>query len=109
MALEVIKEITNAENRAEELVREANKKSKEIIDSAIKIGEEEYKKVLIRSKQEAEIIINYATEKATKEIEAISIKGNNELNGIKEGLEEEKKYSAVRLIIERIVGIHGNS
>ena len=109
MALEAVKEITNAEKMAEELLIEANKKSKEIINSATKIGEERYKDILMRSKEEVEIIINSTTEKAEKEIQAISIEENNGLSPIDEGLAKEKKYSAVKLIIERIVGIHGNS
>lgn len=52
--------------------------------------------------------MNEAISAGNKEAEPILAKGKSEASDI-ENISEEKKNNAVKLVVERIVKIHGNS
>jgi V/A-type H+-transporting ATPase subunit G/H len=108
LAIEVVNEIKNAEAKAEDIIKSANLKSKEMINNAMISGQEQYNKIIEQSKSEGEAVLKKATEEALKDSEPISIRGIDEINIIN-NLDQNKRGSAVKLIIERIVNIHGNS
>ncbi|MBU3108371.1 ATPase [Clostridium gasigenes] len=108
MALEAINEIKIAEAKAEELILEAKAKAREIVQSATLQSEGEYNKILEVAKASKDKLIDDAIKQGENDAEPILIKGNKEVDDIN-NMSQEKKDMAIKLVVERIVKIHGNS
>lgn len=108
LALEAIKEIKKAESEADEMIKSANVEAKDILQKATIEATDNYNKVLAEAKDKCNSIINDAVEAGNKEAEPILLKGKQEAQDIY-NIEEDRKNNAVKLVIERIVKIHGNS
>lgn len=108
MAVEAIKEIKKVEKQAEAMVKEAHQQSKEIISKATLQGEVQYKTIVEEAKVKAQEIINLSITSGNEEAEALLVAGESKCAGIR-NLSEDRINSAVKLVIERIVNINGNS
>lgn len=108
LALEAIKEIKKAESKADEMIKSANVEAKDILQKANIEATDNYNKVLVEAKNKCNSIINDAIESGNKEAEPILQKGKQDAEAIY-NIEDNKKNNAVKLVIERIVKIHGNS
>ncbi|MGL4740133.1 MAG: ATPase [Sarcina sp.] len=108
MAVEIISEIKNTEQLAREIIINANKEAKEIISKATLDAEQTRKSILDNAKSEGQEIIDAAVTSANIEAEKLFEKGEKDCKSIT-SLEQEKIDQAVKLVIERIVNIHGNS
>ena len=71
-------------------------------------AQKQYEDILIKAKEKAESIINKAVESGNNQAKPILDKGEKEAKEIR-NISEKKKNEAVNLVVERIVGIHGNS
>ena len=108
MAIEAIKEIKKVEEKADMLVKEAHQKSKEIISKATLQGEEQYNAIVGTAKESAQEIIDTAISSGEDEAKAIKLAGSEKCASIL-NLSNDKVDAAVKLVIERIVNINGNS
>lgn len=108
MAVEVVKEIKEAEIKADNLINEAYDYSKKIVKSQ----EEKAKKIIDDANNKAQNIaseiIMKKEEEGRKEAELI-LKSKWEVCEDIKKVPEEKINEAVDLIIERIVKPHGSS
>ena len=108
MAIEVISEIKKAEQYAKETLVQANKDSKDITSKATLQADEIYKQILDAAKKDANDIINASVTEGNKEAEKLFAKGKEDCKDIMAPT-QSKVDEAVKLVIERIVNIHGNS
>lgn len=108
MAVEVISEIQKAEKEAVDILVNANKENKAIILKATLKANEEYNKIVLKANKEAQEIINKSIESGNKEAEDLFEKGKEQCKTIN-APSQSKVDEATKLIIERIVNIHGNS
>ena len=108
MALEAIKSIKAAEEKATLIINKAISDSKDILKESEIEAENQYKKVLSAAREETKKIIENAKEEGKKTSEPISENGKLEVQGIF-NLEREKFNKAVNTVVERIVKNNGNS
>ena len=108
MAAEIINEIKKAEQQAKEIVVQANKDSKDMISKAMNKGEIIYKEILLVAKKESNNIIDVQVTAGNIEAEKLFEKGKIECETIASP-SQARVDEAVKLVIERIVNIHGNS
>lgn len=108
MAVEVISEIQKAEKEAVDILLNANKESKDIISKATLKATEEYNKIVSKANKEAQEIINKSIASGNKEAEGLFEKGKEQCKTIN-APSQSNVDEATKLIIERIVNIHGNS
>ena len=108
MAVEVVKEIKEAEIQAENLISEVHDYSKRLIKSQ----EEKAEKIINDANTEgqniASEIIMQKEEEGRKEAELIFKSGRENYKKIKQ-VPEDRINEAVDLLIERIVKPHGSS
>ncbi|WP_242845745.1 ATPase [Clostridium novyi] len=79
-----------------------------LLKNAHNKADEEYKRILNTSKEEANRILEEAISKAKEEALPIIQQGEKEVQEIK-SVCAKKRDEAVNLVIERIVNINGNS
>ncbi len=108
LAVEVISEIQKAEQNAKDILQQANKDSKNLISKATLQGNEEYNQIVEKAKKEAQEIINKSIAEGNKEAEDLFKQGEEQCKAIK-APSKDKIDEASKLVIERIVNIHGNS
>ncbi|MGL5764869.1 MAG: ATPase [Sarcina sp.] len=108
MAVEIISEIKNTEQVAREIIINANKEAKEIISKATLEAEQSHKAILDDAKCEGQKIIDAAVTSANIKAEKLFEQGKKDCKSITD-LDKEKIDQAVKLVIERIVNIHGDS
>lgn len=108
MAIKVISEIQKAEQYAKEIIVQANKDSKDIMSKATLQADEIHKKILESAKKEAEGFMQASIAEGNYEAEKLFAKGKQECEDIM-APSQDKIDKAVKLVIERIVNIHGNS
>ncbi|MGL4655590.1 MAG: ATPase [Sarcina sp.] len=108
MAIEVISEIQKAEQYAKETLVQANKDSKDITSKATLQAEEIYKQILDAAKKEANGFMQASISEGNYEAEKLFAKGKEDCKNIIAPA-QDKVDEAVKLVIERIVNIHGNS
>ena len=107
MITEALKDIKEAEEKAEKLKSDAKLKAKEIVRTYQAAAVDEYKKIIEEANLEAKIIIDEYIKKA--EFQAKPLKDIGEKN-IKEihMISEDKISKAVNVIVERIVNYNGH-
>ncbi|MGL5615185.1 MAG: ATPase [Sarcina sp.] len=108
MAIEVISEIKKAEEAAKDLIKEAQSEVRDLIAKATINSENEYKKIVDEAKNKGENKIKEKIELANKETNDLFVAGKEDCAKI-QSVSSEKIDEAVKLVIERIVNIHGNS
>ena len=108
MALEAIKEIRESETEAGEIVKSATNQAKDDIKKAIEEAQTKYDDILVKAKERASSLIDEAIHSGNKEASPILEKGKKESEDIR-NIDGNKKNNAVKLVVERIVKIHGNS
>ncbi len=108
MALQVIAEIKQTEAKADEIVRNATNEAKDMVQKAKVEAQKQYDDVIAKAKEKANDLISKAVDMGNKEAEPVLAKGRQEAEGIL-NISEDKKINAVKLVVERIVKIHGNS
>jgi V/A-type H+-transporting ATPase subunit G/H len=108
LALEALNEIKKAEAKAEEIIKDAQNESKEIIRVASIKAEEQYNDIISKAKARAKEIIGEYTGIGNREAEPILEAGNKENTEIS-NLSPEKIESSVKLVIERIVNKNEHS
>ena len=108
MAAEIINEIKKAEQQAKEIVVQANKDSKDMISKATNKAETIYKEILLVAKNESNDIINAQIASGNTEAEKLFEQGKRDCETIASP-SQTRVDEAVKLVIERIVNIHGNS
>ncbi|WP_055070649.1 hypothetical protein [Clostridium massiliamazoniense] len=108
MAIEVINEIKKAEEAAKTLMKEAQTEAREMIVKANQQGENEFKKIVDEAKNKGEEKIQKQVEATKKEADTMFEASKSECAKI-QSVSKNKVDEAVKLVIERIVNIHGNS
>lgn len=108
MALEAIKQIKNVEAEADSIIKDATAKSKEILQKANKDAESQYEKAIAAAKEKCNSIIEEAIAEGQSKAEPILKEGEKDSQDIY-NISDEKKMKAVKLVIERIVKVNGNS
>lgn len=108
MALEIIIEVKKAEDEANSIISNAQAESKEIIAKACLEADGEYRRIVDGAKVKAQRIMDEAITLGNKEAEPILYKGDEEVYKFS-NLPEENINNAIKLVIERIVNINGNS
>lgn len=108
MALEAVKDIKNAESKAEEIIKKAQLESKSIIKNAEVKANEEYKRIISEANVSASSIISEAIKQGEKEAVIIKEKAQKDIDDII-NLSEDKIKNAIKLVVERIVMNNGNS
>ncbi|HHZ02528.1 MAG TPA: hypothetical protein GX396_06275 [Tissierellia bacterium] len=108
MSIEVIKVIREAEEKAEEIKKEAlskaksivtdaNEEAQRILDEAVKEAEFNRKSVISKAESEGQLLYDDIINETKRECEEISNRANDNMN------------DAVTIILERIVKTSGNS
>lgn len=108
MALDVILKVKEAEKKADASIKLANDKSKEILKKAQTDANDTYNSMIIDSKEKESDIITENIQNANCKAKDIFKNGEKEVQEIL-NISNEKKQNAVKLVVERIVNIHGNS
>lgn len=108
MAIEVISEIKKAEEAAKALIKEAQAEAREKISKSNQQGEDQYKKIVDAAKNKGEEKIKNKVDATNKEADALFEIGKSDCTKI-QSVSPDKVDAAVKLVIERIVNIHGNS
>lgn len=108
LALEAIEAIKKSEANAKQLINDANNEAREIISKAKEDAQKQYEDVLAKAKEKTNKLINDAVNIGNKEAEPILAKGKKDAEDIL-NISDDKKNNAVKLVVERIVKIHGNS
>ena len=108
MALEAITQIKNVEAEADNIIKDATAKSKEILQKANEDAESQYEKAIVAAKEKCNSIIEKAIAEGQSKAEPILKQGEKDSQDIY-NISTEKKMSAVKLVIERIVKVNGNS
>lgn len=108
MALEAINKIKNAETKAEEMILEANKKAREIVQQAGVEAETKYNEIINSAKLKAEKLLSVALEEGNNESKPILEMGERDIEKIR-NMSTKIKENAINIVVERIVKIHGNS
>ena len=103
MAAEVVIKIKEAEEKADEIVKQATEQSRKLIADTQKAVSDRRKEFSVESANERTSIIEAAENEARKQSESLVAEGNRQVEKILNP-EEKKLNSAVELIIERIVG-----
>lgn len=107
MAHEAIIKVKNAEEKAAEIITEAKKTARKLIQEAEKIAEEKYREILTSAQTEARRIREDALGESEVEIKAIREQGQKTATLIRE-LDHKKLEPVVEHIIERIVNKNGH-
>lgn len=108
MALDVVKEIKDAEALAENLRKQALSRSRETIKSAEEQSAKELDAAADEAKRLAEEIIKAKEEEGRNEADAILKSAESECESIR-NISSDIADKAVNLVIERIVRSYGNS
>ncbi|MGL4773571.1 MAG: ATPase [Clostridium sp.] len=108
MALEAIREIKSCEQKAEEIIKNSTAEGKAIVQNAGELAQKEYNNTIDGAKKKAEEIIQDGIEEGNKIATPILEDGRKSSEGIL-NISDEKKNDAAKIVIERIVKIHGNS
>lgn len=108
MAIEEIKEIKSSEEKAYEVIKNAQNERGKIIKEAKIKALNEYKRILSEAKLQAKKIIDDSVKEAEKKKIPILEQGQKESQSII-NISDEKFKKAVNLVIERIVNVNGNS
>ncbi|WP_286173022.1 ATPase [Caproiciproducens sp. MSJ-32] len=102
MALEAISKLKRVEAEAEEIIQEAMKASKELIDSAKAEAEMTFNKIINDANSKKIEILKKAEDEGNSIAGPILKKAEEEVIDIK-NISEEKRKDAINLIVERIV------
>lgn len=108
MALEIIIEVKKAEDEANSIISTAQIKSKEIVTKAYQEADKEYRRIVDEAKVKAQSIMDEAIALGNKEAKSIINKGDEEVYKFS-SLPKENINNAIKLVVERIVNINGNS
>ncbi|MBS6601319.1 MAG: ATPase [Clostridium sp.] len=108
MALEAITQIKNVEAEADNIIKDATVKAKQILQQANEDAESQYEKAIVAAKEKCNSIIEKAIAEGQSKAEPILKQGEKDSQDIY-NISTEKKMSAVKLVIERIVKVNGNS
>lgn len=108
MALEAVKNIKNAEAKAEEIIKNAQLESKSIIKNAEVKANEEYRKIIGEANVSANSIISEAVKEGEEEAAIIKENAQKDINDII-NVSDDKIKNAIKLVVERIVMNNGNS
>lgn len=108
LAIEVLKEIKEAEDAAENLRRQALARSKEIIKNATEEAEKELDNANQTAQTLASQIIKQKEGEAKEKVNSILELSNKDCEAIR-NISQEKIDKAANLVIERIVKPDGNS
>lgn len=108
MAVEVIKDIKSAEEKADAIIKESQLESKDIIKNANIKAQNDYDSIINETKDKVKTImeeaISLGEEEATPILELGKKKKEDILN-----VSQDRFQEAVKLVIERIVSINGDS
>ena len=108
LALEAITQIKNVEAEADNIIKDAKVKAKQILQQANEDAESQYEKAIVAAKEKCNSIIEKAIAEGQSKAEPILKQGEKDSQDIY-NISTEKKMSAVKLVIERIVKVNGNS
>ena len=108
LALEAITQIKNVEAEADNIIKDATVKAKQILQQANEDAESQYEKAIVAAKEKCNSIIEKAIAEGQSKAEPILKQGEKDSQDIY-NISTEKKMSAVKLVIERIVKVNGNS
>ena len=108
LALEAITQIKNVEAEADNIIKDATAKAKQILQQANEDDESQYEKAIVAAKEKCNSIIEKAIAEGQSKAEPILKQGEKDSQDIY-NISTEKKMSAVKLVIERIVKVNGNS
>ena len=108
LALEAITQIKNVEDEADNIIKDATVKAKQILQQANEDAESQYEKAIVAAKEKCNSIIEKAIAEGQSKAEPILKQGEKDSQDIY-NISTEKKMSAVKLVIERIVKVNGNS
>lgn len=108
MTTDIIKEIKETENAAEERIKAAHQKSKDIIMCAEQEAEHIIKAAEDQAIFESRKKLEYAEKEANLEAES-KRKQNDEMCKELKQKAEKKMEEAVNIVMERIVSMNGNS
>ncbi len=106
--MEAIKSIKEAEKKSENMLREAMIEGKEIVKNAKINANNKYKCILEEAAVYSKEIFDSYVQEGNKEADAIKESGKNSISELR-NIPEEKFNKAVNLVIERIVSNNGNS
>jgi V/A-type H+/Na+-transporting ATPase subunit G/H len=106
--MEVIKEIKNTEGIAEEKVRTAQQQGKEIILQAEEQAEKLVAEAVTNEISKGRLTVEAAEKEAKKESE-IKRQHNQQTSDQLRQSAQTKMQQAVKLVMERIVSLHGHS
>jgi len=104
---EALKDIKEAEDRAERLKYEAKLKAKELIKNSQVMAMEEYKKIVEEANIEAKAIIDKCIKDAELKSKPLRDAAEKNIREI-QMVSEDKIDTAVNVVIERIVNFNGN-
>lgn len=108
LALEAITQIKNVEAEADNIIKDATVKAKQRLQQANEDAESQYEKAIVAAKEKCNSIIEKAIAEGQSKAEPILKQGEKDSQDIY-NISTEKKMSAVKLVIERIVKVNGNS
>ncbi len=108
MAMDAIQVVKEAEEKAREILDSTTAAAKRAAEEAVKKADEEYHRILTQAESEAEMIKNRAIEEGEAIAKPILEKGQSEAEAIR-GIDSVKLDRIVDIIIERIVKTDGNS
>ena len=107
MAAEAVYKIKEAEETCRETLKNAAQKAKEIVAQAGKDGEEKRGQILDSARWQRQTLLQQAADKVIATCETIAVHGAEEREKIL-APDSAKMESAVKLVMERIVGANGN-
>ncbi|MDV3427245.1 MAG: ATP synthase archaeal subunit H [Bacillota bacterium] len=107
MALDAIKEIKEAEEKAQSIIKEAENKGKELLKNAEIQGKKIEEDLMKEAKEECNTILAAAEQEGNEKAKPIIDDGDKEILNLK-NISPELKEKAVNLIVERIVMRSGN-
>ncbi len=104
----MIKDIKSTEQIAEDKIKEAQVKAKDIINKAEDEGEKIIKDAIDKTTKEGKVLVMQAAELAQKEADS-RIENSKQENEKLKAAAKDKIDEAVNMVMERIVNIYGDS
>lgn len=108
MDMDAIKEIRQAEQRAEEIKKQAMEKARDILRIAEEEGNLFVVEVTQQAQQEKQQFMHQAEEEAKKEIEILNQKAEEECKKIRQ-MAQTKLDEAISLVMGKVVNMHGHN
>lgn len=108
MAKEAILKIKKAEDNSAAIIKKASDSSREILREAETSADAQKKSVIDDTKKEVAAMLEIAQAEAESHCQPLIAQGEKEIAAIKNP-KKDKVDSAVKLVIERIVNVNGNT